>query len=660
MSRICAFLLLACWSTVTLGQSSPAPYKEQKHFTSRNKALSAAVFLGDSLVATSSLLPDDKGAIQIWNIATGNCTANLLGHSGGIFSLAVSSDNKILASGGDGFVVLHDPVSGKSGSRVPFESGRVLALTFAPRSHILFAARDDGLLSIVDADGAKVLHSIPAHHEAITSLAVSPDEKTVCSASYDGAIKLWDISTRKLKEKLVGNGGRVHGVAFSADGKFLAAACAASTEGDSKRAEVALWNLENTKQRKSLHDGTAAFTGVQFSKDSSVVTASRADGWITTWTTDGSTQAHLQAHHNWITSLHVSPDGKNLITTSWEPEAKLWDLPRWKPPALVPGELGNASALVYEPKSNLLLLGGPDKIVRILDPSGKRPARQLQSKADATLALAVSSDGKYLASSSGPHEGHAQAARFNRFGMPQAPAPPKDEPIMLWEIDSGKELRTFTALSRSILALAFSPNCQLLAAGSADKTVRIWNVAQGTEQMQLIGHSGPVTGLAFHPDGKRLASVSEDGTVRLWNLQTGLEKRSFHVEIGVSGLAYSPDGRWLAVGSTYDRRICVALWDAETGENRWLIAYPGFQCTGVTFSPDGRSIFASGGFNWESGLVSIIDTASGKPRIDLLAGKSRLTASCLSADGGSLFACGQSAPDKTELFHWNLPKLDVP
>src|SRR5437016_5862835 len=73
-------------------------------------------------------------------------------------------------------------------------------------------------------------------------------------------------------------------------------------------------------------------------------------------------------------------------------------------------------------------------------------------------------------------------------------------------------------LDDDALAVAYSPDGNLLAAGAADGSVRLFDPANGRPLATLAGHGDAVAALAFSPDGSRLASASYDKTVRVWDV----------------------------------------------------------------------------------------------------------------------------------------------
>ena len=106
----------------------------------------------------------------------------------------------------------------------------------------------------------------------------------------------------------------------------------------------------------------------------------------------------------------------------------------------------------------------------------------------AVNSVAISPDGKTLASGS------------------------DDYTIKLWNIETGKEIKTLTGHSSFVFTVSFSPDGKTLASGSYDKTIKLWNVATGKEIKTLTGHSDWVRTVSFSPDGKTLASGSDDKT----------------------------------------------------------------------------------------------------------------------------------------------------
>jgi serine/threonine protein kinase/WD40 repeat protein len=87
--------------------------------------------------------------------------------------------------------------------------------------------------------------------------------------------------------------------------------------------------------------------------------------------------------------------------------------------------------------------------------------------------------------------------------------------------------------SDSVLAVAVSPDGNILATGSADTTAQLWDLGPLTNvqlsglPFQRIGrplaHQGPVRSVAFREDGRVLATGSDDGSARLWDIATGVE-----------------------------------------------------------------------------------------------------------------------------------------
>jgi hypothetical protein len=143
----------------------------------------------------------------------------------------------------------------------------------------------------------------------------------------------------------------------------------------------------------------------------------------------------------------------------------------------------------------------------------------------------------------------------------------------------------------------------------------------------LAGHRGAVNALAFAPDGRTLAAGSSD--VRLWDLRNGNVRATLQGHSGlVNALVFSPDGRTLAMGGRH-RDNAARIWDAQSGA---LIAVlPGHTgwVVGLAFAPDG-SLLATAS---QDGTVRLWELPSRKVRA-ILPGASRPLG--FSRDGRSL------------------------
>ena len=275
----------------------------------------------------------------------------------------------------------------------------------------------------------------------------------------------------------------------------------------------------------------------------------------------------LGYHSNVVTCLAVSPNGKLLLSGSYDDSVMLWDVEGRRQMAALP--IGSTvNCVAFSPDGTLFASGDAAgvklwntdrlEVVATMQPGGR------------IRAAAFSPDGKRLAAYSSGR-------------------------ITVWNTTTRDEELAFPVdkLDGSLRgAVAFSPDGELLAVGEAAGHIHLFDSRTGRGRYDLPGHRGSITGLAFIPGGKGLISSSWDSTARLWDLESRSAKFTFsnHTTWATSP-TLSPDGRLLATASA-DQTVNV--WDVATGRLTATLRGHQGEVWAAVFLPDGQRL-ASGG-----------------------------------------------------------------
>lgn len=211
---------------------------------------------------------------------------------------------------------------------------------------------------------------------------------------------------------------------------------------------------------------------------------------------------------------------------------------------------------------------------------------------NAITCLAVSPDGRWLAA----------GTRWGGGGRPSE--------VALWSLDGVPSRRLLTGHALQVTAVAFSPDSELLASASwivgqhvlrVAGEIRLWRTRSG-QFVRTLNYPedcyGHVWALAFSPDGERLVSggwLREERGSRFvgiygllhWDVRGGDLRRRMRTADVVHALAFSRDGRLLAIADEQD----TSVLDLATGRQRWSRRA---WARGLAFSPDGNSLLGAG------------------------------------------------------------------
>ncbi|MDF5725663.1 MAG: WD40 repeat domain-containing protein [Rhizonema sp. PD37] len=188
-----------------------------------------------------------------------------------------------------------------------------------------------------------------------------------------------------------------------------------------------------------------------------------------------------------------------------------------------------------------------------------------------------------------------------------------DKTIKVWNVNTGKAIRTLSQSLAEVSSVAVSPDGNLLAVGSCDSprsNVKVWHISTGKLLHTLLGHQKPVNCVAISSDGQILASGSNK--IKIWNLHNGDRICTLWHSSVVNTTVISPDGTILISGSSDNK---IRLWNPHTGEPlRTLNGHSG-EVKSVAVSPDGQ-ILVSGSSDktikiWHIDTSKVVHTLTG-------------------------------------------------
>lgn len=540
-----------------------------------------AKFSPDGSLIARNYSVEPSGAVSrvgVWSLTEGKLL-HIFEATSLLYSFEFSLDGSLLCiqSGDENEKAIIDLYDLQTGKKLRSWTGGGYA--FLSENRLLVGT--DGVIRIFDLKTGTGSHAFLGKFEAI-----SPDEQIVILLN-SGQFKIYRISDEQLLGTLAGDftGVDITTLRFSSNGKSLAGFTSNLSCCLGHNDDFSLWRVSDGTLIKKVEKPSSFFNFSPDGKSLAITVGDSSTQIINT--SDGSLLANIGAYNLDATGVAFSPDGRQLVVAGLEDTTN--NGAGYKSPLffydIESGELikhesamernqkpvASTDKQIYTSGNHVMSEGccaafSPDgkkaagrsrdgfNIVELSD-EGKRATIRDHSGYDIVdpsknkLILSVSTSSKPVTSLSFSPDGQRLAVAFDvdAFG--------NSYPIEVWEaIPDGKMIMRIDPVDYKVTMVDYSPDGRFIAAGGFFYGVVLWNASDGSLRFKIKARV-----LNFEPLGAQ----------------------------GVSRLAFSPDGRILAIGSDF-----IEFWDTEKGEKIYSLDQQGTTYN-LSFSPDGRFLAAA-------------------------------------------------------------------
>jgi WD40 repeat protein len=582
--------------------------------------------------------------------------------------LSFSRDGKTLALAGPQYLNLLDLATGKSRFSEKPAGGSIWSIVWAT-GDTLYAAGQHDVISHWDAKKRRLVQEYKWHKSVIRRLSLSADGTRLASMDVSSQVAVWEVPKGRLVRTFSIAEAGWPDAALSPDGKTLAASGPAETP-------VVLYDVETGEKKAALPDGKGVGKlKFAFTPDSKRLIAG-GQGTIFVWDVPAAQllQRLKNVNEDHVEELAISSDGKHLATVGWGEAVRVWNLDTGKlhHSLIAPGD--RLKGVAFSPGGAMVAACGDNRAVhrwrtdtgealdagpghtgsveavawllpgRILTAGKDRSLRtwnadtgnldKMVPLSEAIQPRLFSADGGLLVGKSDEHlhvvetaTGKGQIRLKARVDWEAQLALLSDSTWFAYPVDSkelhlrsiqGREAsRKFATLTRRLNALDFSADGKYLAAGFSqaykdsnagadaraslpprislkEPTVRIYDMKTGQVAAQFGEELPTVARLAFSPDGRYLAIGTEGNQVHVWDLKRRTKLPGMSDGHSTpTFLAFSPDSRRLA---TVERMTGngFQVWEVATMTPLLHCNRHVSQTVAVAFSPDGRRVVSCG------------------------------------------------------------------
>ncbi|KAI0064287.1 WD40 repeat-like protein [Artomyces pyxidatus] len=364
--------------------------------TMRQKFLSvvAIAFSPDGLLVATGYEGSKNFPVTIWDAKSGTPVTTLVGHLGGVRSVAFSPDSTRLASASrDKTVRIWHLTARVSAVVIEGHTADVNAVDYLPSGANVVSGSSDCTIRLWNSLSGAIVNTIDTPC-SVNALAACPDGARLVSGQADGTVRVFNFArrTRISSSIFEGHTQAVSSVAVSPDGVRVISG--------SQDCSIRIWDTSSGTCLAALQD--FAHPVISVACGLHAWASGSADYAVRMWAKDAFSTADattLSGHTSWVTCVAFSSDGSRLASGSSDASWRLWDVEAvaTQPPKQ---HASAVSAYGMSRDRSLLVTGNDDGLVNLWDARAGSHLAVLEGHQDQLTSLVFSPDGSKFASRS--------------------------------------------------------------------------------------------------------------------------------------------------------------------------------------------------------------------------------------------------------------------
>lgn len=476
-------------------------------------------------------------------------------------------------------------------------NGTIKDFAFSKNGRFIVTGSEDRTVKVWDVNTGRLLQNFTDCNTKIQSVDFNPNSKTVIACSEDGFFYEWDIYTGKIITMLKNENEMMSKCVFNAAGNMIAIAY---TYHYKDTCEIVLYDVIQKKITKRIPAHKEHIHKLLFHPNGKMILSSSYDRWLKLWDCATGNLIHeadvTSKDSLFIYSMCFNKNGDKILICNTDKKLHFYDVASLKEVKTVAADTLNYFYSTFSNDGKYIAAASSSGKFFMLDAQNFKIIKSFQSNdanemVVATNMVAFSNDDKRIFA----------VSSIMGYGK-------------MYDVNESKILYKLEGKCNNFFSVKTSPKSNLFITSHDDNTAKLWSLNTGKVLAGLKGHTSHVTSSSFSNDAKYVVTTSLDGTIKIWDWSKIHVLKTIQLSnTGEYNVELSDDNKSILVCVYADTTAYV--YNVESGELKFRLTGHHDYVLNATFSADSKTIATSSRDNtvkvWDANTGMLLKTFEG-------------------------------------------------